>query len=218
MSLRLITPHDPNDPVLTFREFLMHTRMDSDDASDVDSEKKLKAAIRKIEHETGRALLESTWEWSFERFPCAGEAGDRPRKWIYLELPKMQVQSVSSIVYTNSAGVTSTFASSRYQLVGGYSKLANPTQVTYSARIALKYNEQWPVEPLQWGEPVVVTFVCGWDVPASVPDDLKNAIMLEAAHLLRDRESITVDRLALQSVPLARGVESLISPYMDPRF
>lgn len=138
----------------------------------------------------------------------------------YFELPIAQVQSIASITYMDSSGTTWTMPAADYHLAGGYSPVepdADPHdvngQVTFGARVYLKYARVWPNATLETGEPISVRFVAGWKSPENVPEDLRLAICLEAAHLYRNRESVTVGNSAVESKPLSRGVEDLIVNY-----
>lgn len=176
---------------------------------DADAQAKLIAATRMIEHESGRLrLLQSTWDFRLECFPCRD----------YIDLPLPQVSSISYIKFTDSAAVLNTMPSADYHLVGGYAPGdPDPTdaddQVTYGARVYLRYGRSWPSASLETGEPVVVRFVAGWRASQNVPEDLKAAICLQGAHLYRNREAVTVGNTAVESRVLARGVPDLIAGY-----
>lgn len=187
--------------------FRTHARLGSglDAEVEADAQAKLTSATRMIEQECGRLrLITSTWEYRLPAFP------DGP---IILPLP--QVQSVTSIIYADSAGAPHTVSSSVYQLIGKYDT-AVPTQVTASACVLPKYGQVWPTDSLETGEPIVITFVAGFVDANAVPEDLKAAIVLQAAHLWRNREAVTVGNTAVVSQPLARAVADLIGPYKGP--
>jgi len=208
MSLRLTTR--PAAEPVDLDYFQAHSKIDAGGSDDADAQAKLTAAIRGIEQETGRdRLLQSTWEFRLPCFPCVH----------LIELPLPQVQSISHIKYTDSAGVLQTMTSGDYHIVGEYSPVAAALDAgeneatTGLAWVFLNYGKSWPAATLQTGLPVVITFVAGWAAPENVPEDLKAAICMQGAHLWRNREAVTIGRDAINSNALARGVESLISPY-----
>jgi len=197
------------EPV-SLADFLAHIRIEPG-VEDDDCQQKLTAATRIIEQATGRLrLLKSTWEWTLEEWPCDED----------IDLPIPQVQSVSSITYMDSGGTTHTLSASDYRLVNGYDPTTCAEQVTGLACVTLKSGKYWPTSILERGEPITVTFVAGWNyVDGSgnpidvVPSALKTAILLQAGHLYRNREAITLGVTQTQSLDLVRGVEYHIAPY-----
>lgn len=208
MSLRCTDPHDETDPLVSLQELRDHLRLDATPDEDADLTIKLNASIQRLEGETGRAFLESTWEWRIADWP----AGDT------LVLPKLQVQSAGPITYMDANGDTHTFDSANYRLIGLHDKTTNPKETTYVAKIVLRYGRVWPTGALENGEPITIPLVCGWQDGASAPEQLKAAVLLEAAHRYRYREAVTTGNADKQSAPLALGVEYLISRFVDQAF
>ena len=123
-------------------------------------DQKLAAARRQLEIDTSRAVMTQTLVLRLDCFPCDG-----------IELRRCPVQSVTSITYLDSAGVSQTLATTVYT-VDIYS---NP------ARITLKYGQSWPATLAQ-ANAVTVTFVAGYgSVVESVPAEVKEAIIAGAA-------------------------------------
>jgi hypothetical protein len=60
--------------------------------------------------------------------------------------------------------------------------------------------------------------VAGWPTAADVPQPLKAAIMLLAAHFIRNREAVTIGRSTVESMPLKFAVDALTAPYILWRF
>ena len=120
---------------------------------------------------------------------------------IWLEeiiLPFGQVQSVVSIMYKNEAGDEVTFSSENY----------NVDQYSTPGRIVLAYGEEWPSETLFSLNPIEVVFVCGY---VSVPDNLKHAVTLLAAHWFENREPVVVGNMSVSMLPEA--IDALIWNY-----
>ena len=191
-------------PAVSMAEFRAHLRYPDDVTSeDGDLLLKLSGAIRSIESETGRVLLTTTAVLTLDGWPAED----------YIKLPGGQTSSITSVKYTLSTGTQSTWAASNYKLVRAYS-LTSPTQVIDTqARLYKGYQIDWPSDTLDTGEPVEVTYVTGFADADSVPYPLKAAVLLEAAHLYRHRESTTLNPSTIESKVIARGVADLIAPY-----
>jgi len=77
-------------------------------------------------------------------------------------------------------------------------------------RIGLNWGESFPSTTLRPFNGVNIRFICGYgDTAATVPEEIKQAILLIIGHLYEHREE-TTDK-ALQNVPLA--VDALLYPY-----
>ncbi len=78
------------------------------------------------------------------------------------------------------------------------------------ARIVLAWGNSWPSTTLRPFNGVNVRFICGYGATAAtVPQEIKQAMLLIIGHLYEHREQ-TTDR-ALQTVPMA--VDALLYPY-----
>lgn len=117
------------------------------------------AARQKVEEDTGRALVNQTWELSLDCWPL----GLCP---IYL--PKPPLSSVTSVKYFDTSNVEQTLATTVYKSVTS----------RQPGEIHLKQQQSWPS---LYGEAAVITirFVAGYGAAAtSVPDGLKAAMKL----------------------------------------
>lgn len=193
MSIKLITA--ALELPVAIEEFRDHLRADSCDA---DMALKLSAACRSVERAAGYPLIHSEWDW----YSC-----EWPER-----LPHFQVSSVS-VKYLPVDGSLTTIETSVYSASNLYDE-ATPLYFAGECSIVLKYGQLWPYVVLARGESIVTRIISGWKDAASVPEDIKLAILLEAAHLYRDRESVT----AAESRVLARGVDHLLSPYVRHRW
>lgn len=144
------------------------------------------AARQHIERITGRAFVTQTLEMTLHEFPEDRE----------FDLPRSPAQSVTSIQYLDSDGATQTFGSSNYVLDGG----GTP------ARIALVGNASWPDTADRIGA-VTVTYVAGY--AGSIPEPIRHAIMLLAAHFYEHREAAA--EKAMPDLPM--GVRALLGTY-----
>lgn len=116
------------------------------------------AARQKVETDTGRALVNQTWDFVIDCFPLGLEA-------IYL--PKTPLVSVTHVKYYDTSNVQQTLATSVYK--------------TFTTRepgeIRLKYQQAWPFIYSEGGV-VEVRFVAGYGSTASVPAGIKQAMLL----------------------------------------
>lgn len=158
MELKLITA--PTVEPVTLTTMKAYLRIDGTD-SDTLLTSLLAAGRAYAEAFQNRAYLTQTWEASFDDFP------ESP-----FELPRPPLASVTSIKYTNSAGVEATVTSSDYQV---------DTDST-PGRVALKDGVSWPNVTLQPLAGVKVRFVCGNTTASPVSDLVKNAIMAYVAY------------------------------------
>jgi uncharacterized phiE125 gp8 family phage protein len=157
----------PTVEPLTADDLRTHLR---DEFADTDLLESLITAAREYaEQETGRAFLEQTIEVTLDGFPADKD---------YIQLPRTNLISVTSIVYVDEDGVTQTLSS------GDYS--ADTTSVP--SRIILGYDKSWPSTRCQ-RKAVTITCVMGFgDEAADVPESLKAAMRLLIGDLWENRE------------------------------
>lgn len=152
----------------------------------------IEAARMHVEQHLKRPLVTQTWELAADRFPAG-------RCW---RVPLPPLQSVTSIKYTDDAGVESTVSSDDYVV----DSAAEP------GRIVLKDNVAWPSATLAAAGGVKVRFTAGYGLPVAVPMPIKHAILLLVGTLYENRE----DTLVAQGVTVMRlpfGVVALLMPY-----
>lgn len=165
----------------------------------------LKAAVAYLDGRDGllgRALMTQTWELALDRWPT-WESRSRP-DWIEIPLPPLQ--SVTSITYVDDAGATQTWASTNYQV----------DIRKQPGRIVRAYNTSWPT--LRGGDQinqVIVKFVAGYGAsPANVPEDIRHAISILAAHWYERRTLL--EPMALYAAALT--FDALTDKYRVNRF
>lgn len=129
----------------------------------------LASATAIAEQITGRALITQTWRATFDAFPDSA-----------LELPRLPVQSIASLTYAGADGVAQTVDAADYALV----------RDDWRARIVRGYGVTWATPRAQY-DAVTVTWVAGYgDDPADVPEPLRTAIMMMAAHMFENRQDV----------------------------
>lgn len=164
-QLALITP--PASEPVTLPEAKKQLRITST-AADVEAHvtRLIKAARQYMEGVDGRggivgqAIVTQTLELRLASFPAART----------LPLPRPPLQSVTSVKYTDAAGAEQTFDAASYavdkdQLIG---------------EVRLRAGKSWPSGLADEPDAVRVRYVAGH---ATVPEDLKAALLLHIGHL-----------------------------------
>jgi uncharacterized phiE125 gp8 family phage protein len=162
------------------------------------------------EEMTQRQFMRATWKLSLDRFP--GISGDQSywdasyRQGDYRDLFEYQnillprpplVATGVAITYVDPAGATQTFT----DFVADAS--AEP------GRIRPAFGSFWPVtQPTL--KAVSITYQSGYLDAASVPEPIKQAILLLFGHWYANREAVTVGVMAA-NLPMA--VDTLLAPY-----
>lgn len=188
MALRMKRTVGPTEEPVSLAEVKNHLRVDvSDDDTLIGG--LIQAAREYIEETTHRALVTQTWTLSLENWP----RGDR------IVLPRPPAISVTSVVYIDSDGDSNTFAAANY----------NVDTVCEPGELVLAYGCSWPSGTLRPMSPITVIYQAGYGAAALVPQHLKQAILLLAAHWYENREtSVTGAGVLSSEVPFT--VESLI--------
>jgi len=167
----------------TAAEAKLHLRVDSSD-DDTYISALIKAARKKLEADTGRALITQTWKLILDRFPDSDDEA--------ILMPKAPLQSVSSITYVDTDGVTQTWDSSEYRV----------DTDSVPGRITPAYNQSWPTTRSVTGA-VTITFVAGYgNSSQNIPDDLRHAMRLLIGHWYENREEV-VAGVSIAQVPQA---------------
>lgn len=137
----------------------------------------------------GRALITQTWSADLPAFP----KGDMIR------LPLGPAQSITSIDYFDTNGASQTLGAGNFRL---HEDAFGP----YVRRTA---GATWPDTETR-DDAVTVTWIAGFgDNPGDVPEPIRTAIAMLAAHLFENREATAPADLA--EIPL--GAADLIEPY-----
>lgn len=192
--MTLILETAPDGDVVSLDEMKEQIRVDIGDAEDDLIATYVAAATQKLDGRDGllgRCLLTQTWKLLLDRFPPE------------ITLPLPPCQSVASITYVDSAGVTQTLAPENYQVAG----IGSPD----GARIVRAYGKTWPT-PRHMLEAITVTFTAGYgDEAETVPEPIRTAIKMHAAFLYDNRESVVVGNYV--AVELPQGAMDLIDGY-----
>lgn len=189
MALRVTTPATVN-PV-SLAEAKDHLRVTGDDENSL-IVNLIKAASEAARQITRRQFVNATYTLDLPDFP----SGD-----IELEFPPLS--SVTSVKYYDVANDQQTLSASTDYEVDTYST---------PGRIVLRVNESWP-DVYDRALPVTIVYVAGYGAAASsVPEPIRQAILLLVGHLYENREATTPQTLS--DTPMA--VQWLLGPYAWP--
>jgi uncharacterized phiE125 gp8 family phage protein len=131
----------------------------------------------------GRPLLEETWEYRLDYFPCY---------WVF-QIP-LPIRSITSIKYIDFDGVQRTVDPAVYLTVGD--------------TLYLAYGKNWPMTRREAGA-VRVSFVSGFGPDHNyVPELVRECVMLLAARFFEQRESLLGQGLFESSL-----LDQLLLPY-----
>lgn len=144
----------------------------------------IKAARTWAEVYLNRQIMTATYLLTLDFFPS----------WT-IKLPLPPLQSITSIKYLDTGGVQRTLSSALYLLD------------TRSApgRLTPAYSQIWPDSRYQVNG-IEITFVAGYASASAVPQTIKHAILLLAAHWYEHREDSEESRL--QNIPM--GAQALL--------
>lgn len=117
----------------------------------------LKSAVDYAQEYQWSQLCTATYVERFDCFPCV------------FKLQRNPVQSVTSVAYVDTAGVTQTLTANTDYTVDVYSK---------PCRIVPAFGKYWPTTRGHVND-VTVTYVAGYGEPSDVPDNVKMALLLK---------------------------------------
>lgn len=185
----LVWKHIARSPVLltpavqmpvTVEEIKEHLHLDAPDQDDWLA-KSIKTAASFVERDAEIALYTSTWTLTLDGFP----------DWL-IELRKPPIQSVSSIVYLDDSGASTTLDSSLYRV----STAGRP------GRITPEFGQFWP-STYSVSDAVVITFVAGSTSRELIPPEAIQAIQMLVGHWYRNRETVVSTGAVPQVLELA---------------
>lgn len=154
----------------------------------------IKAATSHVETVTWRKLVAQKWRLYLDRWPVGG-----------IVLPFGSVVSVEMVKWLDGDGVDHT-------LVSGSDYLP---AVVGPEPMVMPLGTGWPSGTLFDVDPIRVEFTAGFGGKDKVPDDIRQAIQLLAAHWYEVREAVVVGT-TVRKVPFA--VDALIGPWKVRRF
>lgn len=191
-SLRLVTP--PSVEPLNADQAKQHCRVETTEDDDY-FDGLVTAARSAVEEYLSRSLITQTWELGIPRFPFQ----DR------ILLPRGPVQSVTSVIYTDSGLSSHTMTANTDYLTDIYSELAE---------IVIPFGKVWPTAVLSTMRPVVIRFVAGYGSDGTaVPAQIILAMKQLIADWYENREAVSISRTASAIVELPNAYKALLATY-----
>lgn len=182
------------EPV-TREELLAQSRIDDDGELDL-LDRLIATAREHAETVTGRSLLRQTWQLTLDAFPSGA----------LIKLPRGPVHEVLSVVCITPAGVEQSLAGTDWRVVGGGSLVP---------RLVPAVGHEWPATARTWGA-VQITYRTGWESAADVPEAIRHAILMLAAHWFEHREAVSEVSSGDGMMPVPQAVDSLLAPHVVP--
>ena len=190
MALKLITPASTY-PV-TLAEAKLHCRVDlADDDTLITA--LITAATEMAEQKTGRAIMTQTLELTLDAFPDA------------FELTRVPAQSITSVKYYDTTGTQQTLSNTLYAL--------DAADDFGFAHISPVYAGVWPDTRDQINA-VAVRYVAGYADAASVPQSIKNWILLMVSTMYANRETEAYSSRAVSTTVQMQFVDRLLDRYV----
>ena len=185
MSLTLLSP--PAAEPITLSDLKDHLRVTQGD-EDALITGVLVAAVRAVEARAGLALMSQQWRLTLDCVPAET-----------LRLPIAPAAALDGATVTDAEGAPQAVDAALYEFSAGF-----PGRLRAVA--------PWP-RPGVALDGVAIDFTAGFGSAAAVPEPLKQAVKLLAAHFFETRESAGEQRV--YSVP--RAVDALLAPYRELR-
>lgn len=182
MPTTIVVP--PAELPVTLDELKAQTNIDSD-ISDALLMGYLRAAVGYVERVYDMPLVTQTLDVDVVAFPAAGKP---------LNVRQWPLQSVTSIVYVDSAAAEAIWDAGAYRVIAGQGLIWPAVGGSYPTAL----------------DTVVVRGVFGFGGRNDVPPEIRHALMLIVADWSRDREN-TVTGAALQPIPI--GAKNLLMSY-----
>lgn len=170
----------PTLRAVDLNSFKLHARIDFDD-QDTLLDQYIDAATDYAEEYQNRCWRLSTWQATYDSFPCDG----------VFYLPRPPLVAVSSIAYRDTAGDSQTFSAS-YYVVDATSE---------PGRIGLAISQVWPSIGDMLNA-VTITYTAGFSDVADIPARTRQAIRMLANHWFLNREHVVTGTIVAE-VPLA---------------
>ena len=157
----------------------------------------ISAAVNLIEEETRRALITQTWRASIS---CEWAENDR------IWLPRPRLIAITSVEYWNSVDAWVEHDVANYRVASD----SEPAGLWLTDTPADLGTSDFEDSSL-WR----VTYTAGYGpTPNEVPDALRAAIKLLAAHLFENREAMVIGNTVAMALPI--GIDRLIAPFRVP--
>lgn len=168
MALTLSQTTVPTSEPITVDDVKSYLRIDHHD-EDILLSTLIATAREDVERFLRRQIMTATWKLYLDDWPSGQTI--RP--------PYPPLQSVTSIAYTDSDGVSQTLNASLYQV----------DIISQPGRICPSYSQVWPTVRGETVNAITITYKAGYANIGAVPKGIKMAILLLIGDMYEHRES-----------------------------
>jgi uncharacterized phiE125 gp8 family phage protein len=210
MAVKLVT--GPAEEPVSLAEAKSFLRVDSS-SEDLFITSLIKAATQFAEKATGRVFITQTWDLTLDAFPFTakqnagwwdgmreGSIVDLVDRKGLIEIPKPPLQSITHLKTFDTGNAEATFDSANYFV---------DTQST-PGRLALNHGVTWPSTALRPVNGIQIRFDAGFGSATDVPQPIKQAILMLAAHWYENHEAIVTGTISKE---VEFGTKALLQPY-----
>lgn len=174
-----VTTGPASEPI-TAAEVKLQTKVDYT-AEDSLITIQIQAVREYVEKKLGIALLPQTVTEMLSAFPEAS----RLNPYRAIRLKRYPLRGITSIQYKDEDGASQTLASSEY--------VTDATGADTTPFLAPAYEKEWPDTYNEFGA-ITITYTAGYDDAASVPAQIKQAMLLIVADWFDNRENSVQER------------------------
>ena len=188
---------EPTVEPVTLAEARVHLKNDDESYDDTYITNLIVSARKLCEKYCNRVFITQTWQQNENGFGS------------YIDLEVNKVQSVTSIAYIDQDEASQTLSTSNYQV----DLLAD------TCKIYEGVSAGFPSVSTSTINPVKITYVCGYGLAVSVPQDIKQAIFLMISHLYENREGVIVPVGGfVNQIPMPKAVKDILGFYRVKHF
>lgn len=160
----------PATEPISLSELKLHLRIeDTDTTEDTLLNRLIKAARGEVESITRRAIITQTWDYCLNAWPDND----------FIVIPGGNLQSVTSVKYLDTDGVSTTMVDGTDYLV--------ETNGQEKGRIVLPYGWSWPSTILYPSNPITIRYIAGWTAANLVPSEIGQAMLMICADMYEQR-------------------------------
>lgn len=187
MRIKIIT--GPQSEPITAAEIMPRIGVDAEHVGTLDIDAMIASARRWVEDYLERALISQTLELALDAFTAAP-----------VDLPRAPVQSITSVKYTDTAGVEQTVSDADYVL----------DDYGDNHRLLLAHDAAWPAARDQ-ANAVRIRYVAGYGATgAAVPAPIVNAITLIVGQAYRAQPGLET---GLYPASIPNAAKELLAPF-----
>lgn len=151
------------------------------------------AATSTVQNRYWTQICTATFDEYFDAWPAS-----------QFSLRKSPTLTVTSVKYTDTAGVSQTAATTVWEQADENSQ----------GIVRLKYDQTWPSGLRGQADDIVIRYTAGYGDASATPEPIKQALLMVVADMYAFRESVSTYRLHInQYDTIAQTIDALMSGY-----